>query len=240
MNLAIAVTLLVTLSAVPIPPEFSSRSPHARGPVWIQSSEFVGADGKLVSTRLAPADAITLNYYLTRNPRTAPVKHPQWCDVALGARIDDTPALPVRSMSAVKARAERGRVVIGTITATAVGLYAGSPFTVLQVTPGDESERLYLLYPRGVLEVEGKRICTDDARYTAEPRVNDKILAVLDEAVDDGDQLYRLQPELLFFEKNGDAIVSGHLRQAAGATPFRFDKLARELQPATRNPAPEH
>jgi hypothetical protein len=154
--------------------------------------------------------------------------------------IDDSAApQPARSLAAVKARAQHGRSIAGTITATAVGFYSGAPFTVLQVTPENGPHPFYLLYPRGTIVVNGTRICTTDTRYAAEPEIRGKVLAVIEEALDNRGRLYRVQPELLFFEKDGDTIFSGHLRGLRSAAESRFDVLERELL-AIRNDSAVH
>lgn len=241
MNNLIVASLFATLGALvtvqEIPLEFWPGNPDAAGPVWIQVSEVVSPEGTLIEDRLAPVDAIKIKYFLSTRTRQQEVGP---CDVALGALIDDSATQPpVQSMAEVKARAQRGRAIAGTITATAVGFYSGSPFTVLQVSPEKGPHPFYLLYPRATIEVNGKRICTTDTRYVAQPKIHDEVIAVVEEAIDDHERLYRVQPELLFFADDGDTVLSGHLRGLRPTPAHRFDILKSELLAIRNDRGPE-
>ena len=193
------------------PSRFESRNPHRAAPIWIAAEEAIGSDGTLRPGAVAPAEAMELERVLQQHERSA--ASPDDCHVTFASKLDDGPGNEVvQSWAHLREHAERGVVISGVVVSSRVGLYAGLPSTLLTVEPSKSNRELpyqvFLVYPRGLVRIGGKGVCTNDPGYAGLPQSGDRILFVASEPVDSEGTLFRPSAPLLFYERAGKLVPS--------------------------------
>jgi hypothetical protein len=225
-----------------IPDKFQSTNPYRASPLWISARAALD-HGTLRPGAVDANEAATLTRDIRRSESRRSLSSGAavsegTCDVGYGALFDDAPMPTARSLDDVRRQASAGSLVEGTVVDSEVGLYQGTPFTMVQVrvTPGSKARRLdtaYLLIPKGTLSVDGIRLCTSDPRYVVLPAKGDAVLFVAGTPVDVDGTVFRIAAEHLFVWHDGSLIVSPRLRSSIihGATlPQLRDTPARDAR----------
>ncbi len=196
------------LAASSIPSRFESTNPYRAAPIWISATEAIDAEGKLRPRSIAPSDETVLKLAFQRYKRSS-----DECEVVLQLPVDDAPGMDAtQSWEELRAKAARGIVVSGEVTEMTVGLYAGIPATLLKVEPRKSNRDLpyfaYVVYPRGAVTIEGRRLCTREPGYADLPKPGDRILFIASEPIDPSGMLFRPPPELIFYQHFGRLVPS--------------------------------
>jgi len=205
------------------PPVFHSRNPRVPTPIWVSAEEALDSSGRIRPGTVRSGEAYQLHRIIDALPPdweldTAPAASPR-CEYTFGALVDDAPNMSSPpDWENLANRAATGKVFFGRVTGTRVGLYHGTPFTVVtvrarQATSETEPVTVHVLYPKGSLLIEGRRICTDDSRYTAAPHVGEEIVFVATNSVSSEGSLYRVPAEQVFFERGGRLVIPRGLRR---------------------------
>ena len=127
------------------------------------------------------------------------------------------------SWEALSALVPARTVYEGRVSGTDVGLYAGVPFTVVQIEAPDHgtTRPLYLLLPKGQLHLSGMTICTSDPNYPDVPAIGTRIAFIAGTAVDKSGTLFRVPPERIFYEAEGALVVAPRFRNELAFKRYR-------------------
>jgi hypothetical protein len=223
-----AVALILTMGSATgasgIPDKFRSTNRYRTSPLWISARAALN-HGTLRPGAVEEHEAAALRndvrrFESRRSSSLSAAAVPEGtCDVGYGALFDDAPMPTARNLDDVRSLASTESIVEGTVVDSEVGLYEGTPFTMVQVrvTPSGKAHRLdtaYLLIPKGTLYVDGIRVCTSDPRYVVLPTKGDTVLFVAGTPVDVDGTVFRIAAEHLFVWHGGALIVSPRLRSS--------------------------
>lgn len=237
--LIVGVALLLTLPSLAggarsAAPRFQSLNPYRAAPLWISAEEALTADGRLREGAIAPAEETSLLSALQQYERQKPQIEASACGVTLGPKADFAPGMESpQSWADVQERARTGVVITGTVTESKIGLYAGTPATLLRIEPKRSNRVLgydaYLVYPHGSLTINGVRVCTSSRSYAAVPAVGDRVLFVANQALDESGTLFSPPAELVFYERN-QRLVPSPAAKRRQLVPFNtLDEFTRAL-----------
>jgi hypothetical protein len=249
LAVTIAFLYAVAVHAAGMPGRFESINPSRQAPVWIGAKEALAADGTLRDAAVSGSEQRALRGSLEKARERVPSHTlPQassQCGVTV-ARVEEgvSDMGSAASWEALAALLSTRTVYEGRVTGTDVGLYAGVPFTVVQLeaTGGGVARYLYLLLPKGELRINGMRVCTSDPNYPEVPGVGTKIAFIAGTAVDKTGVLFRVPPERIFYETEGALVVAPRFRDEPAFKRYRsLAGLLRALGEATpTNPRREH
>ncbi|MEK6373147.1 MAG: hypothetical protein AABO58_10665 [Acidobacteriota bacterium] len=219
--LALMLTTTAAQGGAEIPDKFWSTNPYRTAPLWISARAALDHE-TLRSGALAEHEAAQLRNHLRqmegrRSSAAGATVSSGKCDVTFGALLDDAPMPSAATLDDVRRYASTQPLVEGTVVGSDVGLYAGTPFTVVQirVTRTSKSrggDTAYLLIPKGTLTVEGVALCTSDPRYSEVPANGDTVLFVAGLPANPDGTLFRLPAEHLFVWHGGALVVVPRLR----------------------------
>lgn len=248
MKLLSAATLLITVSVAAagteIPEHFRSRNPHRKAPLWISARVALDRD-ILRAGALAEHENAALRKHVRGAAARRSVAAVQTtvtgkCEITFGALFDDAPMPASSTLDDVRRYASAHLVVEGVVVGSDIGLYAATPFTVVQVRVTHASKAgaprtAYLLFPKGTLAVDGVTLCTSDPRYGEVPIAGDKLLFIAGTSVDADGTLFRLPAEHIFVSHDGTVAAARRLRaEIQDATLAELRELIERPAPATR------
>lgn len=214
VSLAVTFTLAASAHAAGIPDRFLWR--HGE-PIWIAASEAVSNEGRLNAGIMRPGDYEMLRDFRDREMKTprerrARTDAAEQCDVTFTELLSDgSEVFEARSLVELVQVAATRSVIDGAVTASAVGLHGGVPYTVLQVetnSPEAPAPLVYLLFSKGRMTFDGMTICNDDASFGAVPAIGDAIVFVASEPFDSTGTLFKAAGSWVITEREG-AVVAG-------------------------------
>jgi hypothetical protein len=160
-----------------IPSRFAFK--YGGDPIWISASEAITDSGALRPEVHRPEH---LKLLITRwheqeafrgSIETQQIAQP--CDISFAERFTDGPDEgSITSLAVLEELAATRAVINGRVSASAVGIHDGAPYTILQIdaeSMGAFPKRVYLLYPRGRLRFDGMTFCNNSAAYSELPRI---------------------------------------------------------------------
>jgi hypothetical protein len=223
---AVVVLLLLVTPAFAADPGIPDRFDFKfdGGPIWVSGDRAIAADGAARPGVLRPEVRDEL---LDRRREQAARSHRQEatqdeasarCDVNFFGSVDGADVYPATTLEALVDFAATRSVVSGTVTASAVGLHAGKPHTILQVRTDASAGGVpiaYLLYPSGKLSFEGMTVCNDDPAFAAPPAVGDAVTFVTASAIDSTGTLFVTDGSWILYEHAGAAVLPPGLQSDA-------------------------
>jgi hypothetical protein len=249
-RVALAILLLANtaFAAAPdIPQRFEFRSDAA--PIWISAASAVAADGHVLPGVLQPEmrdelhdrrrqDGARRNADLSTQEESS-----KGCDASFFGNVHAaSDSYPARTFADLVEIASTRTVISGVVSASAVGLHNGKPYTVLQI----ETDALleggfvaYLLYPDGKLRVENMTVCNDDPAFAALPVVGDAVTFVTGSAIDTTGTLFVTDGSLIVYDHAGRTVLppalelDARLRRIASARELAV--VLREAREARRD-----
>jgi hypothetical protein len=236
--IVVILTVGAARGATDIPEQFWSKNPARTAPLWIAARAALDHQ-TLRPGVVADHEAAALRRHLgnaaeNRGTARATATPDSKCAVTFGALFDDAPMPSSRTLDDVRRYAAAELVVEGIVVGSEAGLYAGTPFTVVEVRvtginkPGRLQKTAYLLIPKATLSIDGVTLCTSDPRYGDVPANGDDILFVADTPVDSEGTLFRIPAEHLFVSHDGTVLLSRRLRRSAEHDDMSLKQL-REL-----------
>lgn len=191
-------------------------------PIWISASEAITASGALRPEVQRPE---SLKYLMSRleqekasrrNVASDAHEAGDSCDVNYGRRFEDGPDdFSVRSLAQLKDVAASRSVISGVLSASAVGLYDGIPYTVLQIDRASVeagTDRVYLLYPRGRLRFDNLTFCNSDPSFSELPAIGDPITFVVSAPIDSTGTLFMTSGSWVLYEHEAALVSPPELR----------------------------
>lgn len=201
-------------------------------PIWISASEAITPSGAL-SVDVQRPEHLKLEMSRveeTLERRTASSdahKTGLSCDVTYTERFDGGPDdIPVRSLSELVEVASTRTTITGVLSATAVGIHDGIPYTVLQIdaaSPKASVGRVYLMYASGQLRFDDITVCNMNPAFAKLPAIGDPITFVASAPIDTTGTLYYSPRSWVFYEHQSVLVSPPALQQ---------DPAIRELKSA--------
>lgn len=195
-------------STSPMPPRFEFK--FDRAPIWVAASEAIAPDGSVRAGVLRPTAREELSRRhaseIERRARTrVTTNEAETCDVAFaGVMAGDAAEPGAKTLDDLRDVVAGRSVISGRVAASAVGLHAGMPYTVLQIeTDRSEDSAAYLLYPAGRMRFEGMTVCNRDASYPELPVAGDVITFVTGPAIDHTGRLFTASGSWIFYDHDG-------------------------------------
>jgi hypothetical protein len=152
------------------------------------------------------------------------------CDVTYGHYFNEGPDEgAITSAETLREIVATRSVITGTVTASALGIHDGIPYTILQIDD-EAANRRYLMYPKGRLRFEGMTFCNDDPSFFELPATGDPILFIASDAVDSTGTLFTTS--WVVYEHDSAVVTSRSLQLEPDARPKSIRGFAKTLRAA--------
>jgi hypothetical protein len=224
-----------------IPHRFESTNPSRVAPVWVSTSEAVAADGRLRTEAVTPSERRALELSgekAMQRVQAHGVATTEQCALTVATVEEGAPDMgTITSWAELVRIAESRTLYEGRVAGASAGLYAGLPFTVVQVELSRKREArvVYLLFPKGQVRVNGVTLCTSDPEFAELPEVGSRIAFFAGEAVDKSGALYRVPAERIFYERSADVVVAPRFAADPAFKEFRsLSELTRALHSSSK------
>jgi hypothetical protein len=205
-------------------------------PIWISASEAITGSGTLrpdvprpehlkrVMTRWHEQEASR------RSVDTQQVADP--CDVTYTESFTEGPDEgAITSLAVLDEMAATRSVINGTVSASAMGIHDGVPYTIVQIdsdSMGAFPKRVYLMYPRGRLRFDGMAFCNNSPAYSELPRIGDPIMFIASHPLDSTDTLFFTS--WIVYERDTAVVSSQGLQLEPDARPKSVRAFADRLR----------
>jgi hypothetical protein len=205
-------------------------------PIWISAAEAITPSGALrpevhrpehmkrLMTRWQEQEAFR------KSVDTQQVK--ELCDITFAERFTEGPDEgSITSLAVLDEIAATRSVINGTVSASAVGIHDGAPYTILQID-ADSMEafpkRVYLMYSRGRLQFDGMAFCNNSPAYSELPRIGDPIMFIASYPLDSTGTLFFTS--WIVYERETAVVSSQGLQLEPDARPKSVRAFADRLR----------
>lgn len=207
-------------------------------PLWISASEAITASGTLRADIRRPAHLKRLIAQRQEREAGGPGVTSQaaavdeTCEISFAERFTEGPdegAIP--SLEVLEEMVSTRSVIDGTVSATAVGIHEGMPYTILQIDVSSKeapANRVYLMYPKGRLRFDGMTFCNDDSGFSSLPAIGDPILFIASYPLDSTGTLYFTS--WVVYEHQSAVVSSPRLQLESTALPGSVRSFAERLR----------
>jgi hypothetical protein len=194
-------------------------------PIWISASEAIAASGtlRLDVPRPEHLKRLMTGWHEQEASRRSidTQQDAQPCDITFTESFTEGPDEgAITSLAVLDEVAATRAVINGTVSASAVGIHDGVPYTILQIdadSMGAIPKRVYLMYPRGRLRFDGMTFCNNSPAYSELPGIGDPIMFIASHPLDSTDTLFFTS--WIVYESGTAVVSSRRLQLEADARP---------------------